>query len=186
VVLLVPPLPTGNVPVTPVVRGNPVQLVNVPDEGVPRAGVTKVGDVAKTLLPLPVFVTLIKFLLLSVATADEIVNPLKLREAPNAAPILGVVRVGDVPKTNAPDPVLDEDTAVARFVLVGVTSHASTPEPSPETPVLIGNPVQLVKVPLAGIPNAGVIKVGDEKVPPVRVIPVKVIADGKLKVGLPP
>ena len=39
----VPPLPTGNVPVTPVVRGNPVTLVITPDAGVPNAGVVKVG-----------------------------------------------------------------------------------------------------------------------------------------------
>ena len=40
---LVPPLAVGNVPVTPVVKGKPVALVNVPDVGVPRMGVTKVG-----------------------------------------------------------------------------------------------------------------------------------------------
>ena len=33
----VPPLATGNVPVTPVVIGRPVQLVSVPLEGVPKA-----------------------------------------------------------------------------------------------------------------------------------------------------
>lgn len=33
----VPPLATGNKPVTPVVRGRPVALVKVPLEGVPRA-----------------------------------------------------------------------------------------------------------------------------------------------------
>ncbi len=39
----VPPLATGRVPVTPVVKGRPVQLVKVPDEGVPSTGVTRVG-----------------------------------------------------------------------------------------------------------------------------------------------
>jgi hypothetical protein len=33
----VPPLATGKVPVTPVESGNPVRLVAVPDEGVPKA-----------------------------------------------------------------------------------------------------------------------------------------------------
>ena len=37
VVTPVPPLATGNVPVTPVVIGRPVQLVSVPLEGVPKA-----------------------------------------------------------------------------------------------------------------------------------------------------
>jgi len=37
VVAPVPPLATGSVPVTPVESGSPVALVNVPEEGVPRA-----------------------------------------------------------------------------------------------------------------------------------------------------
>jgi hypothetical protein len=50
----VPPLATGNVPVTPVVRGSPVHEVKVPEVGVPKIGVTKVGLVDKTTLPEPV------------------------------------------------------------------------------------------------------------------------------------
>ncbi len=57
VVAAVPPLARGSVPVTPVVSGKPVQLVNVPEEGVPSAGVTSVGDVANTLAPVPVIVS---------------------------------------------------------------------------------------------------------------------------------
>ena len=53
-VLFVPPFAMGSVPVTPVVRGNPVQLVRTPELGVPKAGVTKEGEVAKTTLPEPV------------------------------------------------------------------------------------------------------------------------------------
>ena len=41
-------------PETPVEIGKPVQFVNVPEEGVPRAGVTNVGEVAKTRFPEPV------------------------------------------------------------------------------------------------------------------------------------
>jgi hypothetical protein len=78
VVKPVPPFATGNVPVTPVDNGNPVAFVSVPLCGVPRIGVTKVGLVANTLLPVPVFVTLTKFLDASVATALEAVNPAKL------------------------------------------------------------------------------------------------------------
>ena len=54
VVAPVPPLAIGRVPVTPVVKGRPVALVNVTDVGVPRIGVTKVGLVDKTTLPVPV------------------------------------------------------------------------------------------------------------------------------------
>ena len=50
----VPPLAIGNVPVTPVVKGKPVTLVITPDCGVPRIGVTKVGEVANTNAPEPV------------------------------------------------------------------------------------------------------------------------------------
>ena len=50
----VPPLATGNTPVTPDVIGRPVQLVKVPEVGVPSKGVTKVGLVANTNDPLPV------------------------------------------------------------------------------------------------------------------------------------
>lgn len=45
---------TGRFPVTPVERGSPVALVKTRAVGVPRAGVTSVGDVARTTLPLPV------------------------------------------------------------------------------------------------------------------------------------
>ena len=50
----VPPLATGRVPVTPVVSGNPVAFVSVPLAGVPRVGVTNVGEVDSTILPVPV------------------------------------------------------------------------------------------------------------------------------------
>ena len=54
VVTPVPPLATGSVPVTPVVNGKPVRFVATPDDGVPSAGVTNVGEVDKTTLPEPV------------------------------------------------------------------------------------------------------------------------------------
>jgi hypothetical protein len=53
-VIPVPPLATGRVPVTPVVKGKPVAFVSTPDAGVPSTGVTKVGDVANTKEPVPV------------------------------------------------------------------------------------------------------------------------------------
>ena len=51
---LVPPLATGSTPVTPLVRGNPVALVRTKVDGVPRLGVVKTGEVAKTANPVPV------------------------------------------------------------------------------------------------------------------------------------
>ena len=59
VVTPVPPLATGSVPVTPVVKGKPVAFVRTPEAGVPSAGVTNVGLVSvglvdSTTLPVPV------------------------------------------------------------------------------------------------------------------------------------
>jgi hypothetical protein len=53
-VIPVPPLATGKVPVTPVVRGRPVKLVATPEAGVPNAGVTNVGEFDNTTEPVPV------------------------------------------------------------------------------------------------------------------------------------
>ena len=57
-----PPFATGNVPVTPVVRGNPVALVRTPDAGVPSAGVVIVGLESVAVL----IVGLVSVLLVSV------------------------------------------------------------------------------------------------------------------------
>lgn len=51
-----PPFAMGSTPVTPVVRGKPVALVSTPADGVPRFGVTSVGEVARTGAPDPVAV----------------------------------------------------------------------------------------------------------------------------------
>jgi len=45
---------TGKFPVMPVVKGNPVKFVATPAEGVPRSGVTNVGELANTKAPDPV------------------------------------------------------------------------------------------------------------------------------------
>jgi hypothetical protein len=74
----VPPLATGSVPVTPVVKGKPVAFVKVADVGVPKIGVTKVGEVDSTVFPVPV----------------EVVTPV-----PPAA-------TANVPKLNVPLPLV--------------------------------------------------------------------------------
>jgi hypothetical protein len=47
-------LVTERLPVTPVDNGNPVHDVKIPDDGSPIAGVTNIGFVFPTKLPLPV------------------------------------------------------------------------------------------------------------------------------------
>jgi hypothetical protein len=97
-------------PETPVDTGNPVQLVRVPDVGVPRTGVTRVGDVANTLAPVPVssVSAAAKFEDEGVAknvatlaarpeTPVDTGNPVQLVRVPEeGVPNTGVVRVGDV------------------------------------------------------------------------------------------
>jgi len=75
----------------------------------------------------------------------------------------GVTRVGEVANTLAPVPVSSVNNA-AKFALDGVAKNVAAPVPSPDTPVEIGSPVQLVKRPLAGVPIAGVVSVGEVSV----------------------
>lgn len=125
-VMPVPPFATGNVPVTPLVRGNPVQLVSVPDDGVPKIGVTSVGEVANTHAPVPVSSVI----------------------------------------------------AAIRFAELGVAKNVATLLPRPDTPLLIGKPVQLVSVPEDGVPSTGVINVGEvENTRFVLAVPVVPAAD---------
>jgi hypothetical protein len=164
-------------PETPVDTGNPVQLVRVPDVGVPRTGVTRVGDVANTLAPVPVssVSAAAKFEDEGVAknvatlaarpeTPVEIGNPVQLVNVPDVGvPRIGVTRVGDVANTLAPVPV-SSVSAAAKFEDEGVAKNVATLAARPETPVDTGNPVQLVRVPEEGVPNTGVVRVGDVSV----------------------
>ena len=183
-VIPVPPLATGRVPVTPVVRGSPVVLVSTPDAGVPKAGVTKVGDVANTAAPVPVSSVRAAAKLAElnepneVALPTDVTAPVRLALVvtlpavkPAAVPVMfvptsadgvpkaGVTKVGDVAKTSAPVPV-SSVTAAAKLADDGVARKVATPEPKPDTPVEIGKPVALVSTPLAGVPRAGVTSVG--------------------------
>jgi hypothetical protein len=105
----VPPLATGRVPVTPEVSGKPVQLVSVPDDGVPKAGVTKTGEVESTLLPLPVeLVTPVPPFATGRVPVTPVVSgkPVQLVSVPEVGvPKIGVTSVGEVESTLLPLPV---------------------------------------------------------------------------------
>ena len=164
------PVPKPDMPVD---TGRPVQLVSVPEVGVPSRGVTSVGEVANTNDPVPVSsVTAVRKLALegvakNVATPVprpdtpvEIGSPVQLVNVPDVGvPKRGVTNVGLVANTKEPEPVSSE-TADAKFALDGVAKNVATPLPSPDTPVEIGKPVQLVSVPEVGVPRIGVTKVG--------------------------
>ena len=112
VVWPVPPLAIGSVPVTPVVRGNPVALVNVTLVGVPNTGVTNVGEVLSTLLPEPVdVVTPVPPLVTPNVPVTPVVrgNPVALVKVTLVGvPNIGVTNVGDVAKaTTVPEPVVE-------------------------------------------------------------------------------
>jgi len=138
------------IPPTTLVLGNPVQLVNVPLEGVPNTGVVKEGDVAPTNDPLPVMAAANAVATPVPNEAIELIgNPVQLVRVPlEGVPNTGVVKDGDVAPTNDPLPVMAAANAVA------------TPVPN-DAIELIGSPVQFVNVPLEGVPNTGVVKDGD-------------------------
>lgn len=167
-------------PETPVDTGSPVQLVNVPDVGVPNKGVTSVGLVANTFAPVPVssVKAAAKLALDGVAknVAMPVANPLtpvdtgrpvQLVKVPDVGvPKRGVTNVGLVDNTLLPEPV-EVVTPVPPLVTPNV----------PVTPVDSGKPVALVNTAAVGVPNAGVTNVGlvartTEPVPVAVVTPV--------------
>lgn len=91
--MFVPPFAIGKVPVTPVVKGNPVTFVIVPLVGVPRLGVIRVGEVAKTNEPEPVSS------LIAVANCAEV--PVKVLE-PNEIDLFVSVSVLEIVGTSTP------------------------------------------------------------------------------------
>ena len=166
-----------------------MQFVKTPDVGVPNSGVTSAGDVANTAAPVPVssVKALRRFALDGVArnvatpvpnplTPVLIGNPVQFVSVPLVGvPSTGVTRVGVFAKTSAPVPV-SSVTAAIRFELDGVARNVATPVPRPETPVLIGSPVALVSVPLAGVPKIGAMSVGPLFSTTVEPLPVVVAA----------
>jgi hypothetical protein len=140
----------------------------------PNTGVTRVGVLANTKAPVPVssVTAVIKLAEDGVAknvatpaarpdTPVEIGSPVQLVRVPeDGVPKAGVTRVGDVANTNAPVPV-SSVTAAIKLADEGVPKNVATLAAKPETPVEIGKPVQLVRVPEDGVPNAGVTRDGE-------------------------
>ena len=93
----VPPLPTARGLVNPKLAAAVPPSKVIPDTvrsvterlvpvATPIFGVTKVGLVARTLLPVPVFVTLTKFFEPSVAMAEEAVKPDRFKDVDETRP----------------------------------------------------------------------------------------------------
>lgn len=93
VVTPVPPLATGNVPVTPVVRGRPVTFVIVPEEGVPKTPPFTTGAPAEPTFTAKAVATPVP----KPDTPVEIGKPVAFVNVPDAGvPNTGVTKVGDV------------------------------------------------------------------------------------------
>jgi len=95
-----------------------------------------------------------------VAAVAGAVNATLLILVAVATPNTGVTRVGVLANTLAPLPV-SSVSAAAKLAEDGVAKNAATFAAKPDTPVEIGKPVQLVRVPEDGVPNAGVTRVGE-------------------------
>ena len=150
-----------------------VQLDKSPLVGVPKIGVTNVGLVDNTLLPVPVLVVtpvpplVTANVALSPAAVPVVfwlnvghVNVPVLKLPLVGVPNNGVTNVGLVDNTTLPVPVLVV-TPVPPLATANVAlSPAAVPDvfwfhvgTVPVNPAY-GNPVQLVNVPLDGVPNA--------------------------------
>lgn len=169
-----------------------VQLSSVPDAGVPRAGVTSVGLLLRTVLPVPVeAVTPVPpFATGRVpVTPVDMGRPVQFVNVPLVGvPKSGVTKVGLVANTLAPEPV-SSVKAAAKFADEGVARNVATPAPKPLTPVLIGKPVAFVRVPEVGVPKRGVTSVGlvfrtTEPVPVEVVTPVPPLTTARTPVRL--
>jgi hypothetical protein len=200
VAVAVPPFATGSKPVTPVVNGRPVKFVATPLVGVPNAGVTNVGLVAKTNDPVPVSSVTADIRFAELGVARKVATPVPRPDTPVligrpvafvkvplvGVPRIGVTRVGLVANTNEPEPV-SSVIAEAKLALEGVAKRVATPVPKPLTPVEIGRPVAFVKTAALGVPRAGVTRVGEFDnttfVVPVEVVtPVPPFATGRVPV----
>jgi hypothetical protein len=195
----VPPFAKGNCPVTPVDNGKPVAFVRVKAVGVPRLGVTRVGEVAKTSEPVPVSSVTAERRFAEEGVASQVATPdprfarlatgkpVQLVRVPaDGVPMFGVTRVGEVAKTSAPEPV-SSVIAAARLEDDGVAKNVATFDPSPDTPVEIGSPVAFVSVAAEGVPRFGVVREGEidkttEPVPVEAVTPVPPLATGRVPV----
>jgi hypothetical protein len=194
----VPPLATGSVPVTPVVRGRPVAFVSVAKLGTPMLGVVSAGEAAKTAAPVPVVdvsvtrrlsaegvARKVATLVPRPETPVEIGRPVALVSVANeGTPMLGVVSTGEVERTVLPVPV-DVVTPVPPFATARVPARVMVPEPvtgppevvspvvPPETSILVTVPPVLVEeIVIVPVPLVMVTPVPAVSVALVRVLPV--------------
>mgnify|MGYP003704582195 CR=1 FL=1 len=128
-------------PLTPLEIGNPVQFVSVPLAGVPSAGVTNVGEVARTTDPVPVTAVMAVPLILKTFPVPAVSYVLFVSVSVVALPTSVSVAAGRV---RVPDAVADAaiavDPLVAPFRLAEVPIQRALAMPTP--PDTITEPVE--------------------------------------------
>jgi hypothetical protein len=136
----------------------------VTEVGVPKIGVTSVGLVAKTMLPVPVDVVSAVRRLAEDGVARNVATPVASPDTPVligrpvalvsvtdvGVPRIGVTNVGLVAKTSPPLPV-SSVIAAARLADEGVARKVPTPVPRPETPPTGTAVAVIVPLPVAAI-----------------------------------
>ena len=134
-------------PETPDEIGRPVQLVSVPEAGVPRTGVTRVGDVANTRLPDPVssVIAVLRF-------ADEGVSRNSVTPVPALVNFLTETESAVTPVKLEPSP--ENEDAV-------ITPTAFTPPANLSPVTSIVDPVPTTMLVAVAEPRTGVTRVGD-------------------------
>ena len=159
VVAPVPPLPTGNVPVTPVVSGKPVALARTAAIGVPRSGVVKTG--------------LVNVLLVNVSVPSNVAN------VPDTGKVTAVFAVVVNAVVKAPEVVkLPPNVIVFPVLLTPVPPFAPTSiPPKLIAPLAAEAGVKPVVLPLKVVTpvTLGIFKVFDTKVAAPDPVVVKVI-----------
>jgi hypothetical protein len=146
----VPPLATGSVPVTPVVKGKPVALVKVADAGVPSVGVTKVGEVANTKAPVPVSSDTAVAKLADDGVPRKVATPV-----PNDVMPVPPFATASVPaKVIVPDDVTGPPEVVKPVVPPDTSTLVTVPEPAPLNAISIDPAPGVIVMPVPAVNDA--------------------------------
>lgn len=171
-------------PVTPVASGSPVALVKTAALGVPNAGVIRVGEFAKTRLPLPVSSVIEAARFIDDGVTSHVATPDAGVIAPKPpTPSLVWISLVAPPGADPPPPLLGGVAHVPSprqnvDVLARVPLLRCETARLPVVPVARGRPVALVNTTALGVPRAGVTRVGElaKTAAPVPVSSVRAVA----------
>lgn len=169
--------PTGRLPVTPVVRGKPVQLVSTPAEGVPSAGVVNDGDTDRANVePVPV-VARLRVMLPAVVTGEPVTVIWEAVMPTLVTVPLPPVAESVVPENDRPLPIMIS-SPMPPPALPRPASNEDAVKYSPG----IGRDRQLESVPAEGVPMFGVVSTGE--LARATVVPVPEVARPRVMLPL--